>query len=117
MKEIGKWRIARRETPEFKLLKASLYGRRAANAEIKNLEPRVRDDCYFMQQPEGGENGPGVIGNRRRGGAMCHHANRARRRFGLLRMMMGRLCRRRPQHQGQAEPNQPSGSRSHTLLH
>ena len=87
--------------------------RRTTNTEIKNLEPRLRGDGCFLQQADGSENGPGLIGNGPRSGAVCHYADGTRGGFGLVRVVMGRLRRRRPHHQEQRKPCRQSKKQSH----
>ena len=48
---------------------------------------------------------------------MSGHANRTGSRFGLTGMVVARLRRHCPQHQGQAKPRRPAENQTHMFLH
>jgi hypothetical protein len=56
------------------------------------------------------------VSRNRRAGRVRHQTDGARSRFRLAGVVMGRLHRRCPQHQGQAEPNRKSHPKTHDLL-
>src|SRR5580704_5215739 len=112
-KRIGISRRERRRSNQWE----SLEDRRTATAELKNIKPGLRDDCFFSQHADRGENRPDVSGTDGGAGAVRRHANRTGGRFGLAGVIVGRLRRRRPQHQGQAEPRRPAIYRTHALPH
>lgn len=95
----------------------SLDGRRTANAQVKNAKPGLRDDFFFLHQPDRFKDRPCVIATSGGRSAMGYHADGAGSRSGLVGMVVGRLHHGRPEHQGQAEPRQPSASKPHTFLH
>jgi len=74
----------------------SLSARRTATAELKNIEPGFREDCFFWQHADRGENRPDVGGTDGGSGAVRRHANRAGGRVGLAGVVVDRLHRRRP---------------------
>jgi len=74
----------------------SLDAWRATNAELKNIEPGFRDDCFFSQHADRGENRPDVNGTDGGVGAVRRYANGAGGCFGLAGVIVGRLRRDRP---------------------
>jgi hypothetical protein len=98
-------------------VRESLDGRRATNAQIGNAEPDLGDNCFFLEQPDRLKNRPGMSTTGCGRSAVSHHADGAGSRFGLVEMVVSRLCHRRPQHQGQAYPRQQSNQEPHAFLH
>ncbi len=94
----------------------SLDGGRTTNAQVKNAEPGFRDNFFFLQQSDRFKNRPGVVTTGCGRSAMGYRADGAGSGLGLVGMVVGRLRYRCPQHQGQAEPCQPSASQTHTFL-
>jgi hypothetical protein len=95
----------------------SLNGRRTTNAQVKNAEPGLRDNFFFLQQADCFKNRPGMIATGCGRGAMGHHADGAGVGVGLVGVVVSRLRDRCPQHQGQTKPRQPSASKPHAFLH
>jgi hypothetical protein len=95
----------------------SLDGRRTTNAQVKNAQPGLRNNFFFLQLADRGKHWPGLTGTGSRRSAVSDRADGAGSGFGFVWMVVGRLRHRRPQHQGQAEPHQPSRSKPHAFLH
>ena len=86
---------------------------RTPDIEIGRIKPSGSRDSFIAPQPDGDKRRCGI---RRLGGwagAVRRHADQAGSGIGRVRVIVGRLRRNRPQHQGQAQPGRPSDPKTH----
>jgi hypothetical protein len=90
-------------------------GRRSPAAGIGKLDGDGGIDRYFLEYPKGGERRCGVGGTGRGIGGVRRQA-RSTHPVIKTGVMVGRLRRHRPQHQGQAESRKPFHAEAHLLV-